>query len=70
MDKIIVKGGNTLNGEVKISSAKNSVLPIIAASILSGNKCIIDNAPMLEDVFVISDVLRSVSADIDIDMRL
>ncbi|PRR80443.1 UDP-N-acetylglucosamine 1-carboxyvinyltransferase 1 [Clostridium liquoris] len=67
MDKIIVKGGNTLNGEVKISSAKNSVLPIIAASILSGNKCIIDNAPMLEDVFVISDVLRSVSADIDID---
>ncbi|WP_027623682.1 UDP-N-acetylglucosamine 1-carboxyvinyltransferase [Clostridium lundense] len=67
MDKIIVKGGNTLSGEVKISSAKNSVLPIIAASILSGDKCIIENAPMLEDVFVISDVLRSVSADIDID---
>ncbi|WP_125153359.1 UDP-N-acetylglucosamine 1-carboxyvinyltransferase [Clostridium rectalis] len=67
MDKIVVKGGNTLSGEVKISSAKNSVLPIIAASLLSSDKCIINNAPMLEDVFVISDVLRSVSADIDID---
>lgn len=67
MDRIIIKGGKTLNGEVEISAAKNSVLPIIAASILCGNKCIIDNAPMLEDVFVISDILRSISADIDID---
>lgn len=67
MDRIIIKGGKTLKGEVEISAAKNSVLPIIAASILSGDKCVIDNAPMLEDVFVISDILRSVSADIDID---
>ncbi|KAJ48766.1 UDP-N-acetylglucosamine 1-carboxyvinyltransferase [Clostridium tetanomorphum] len=67
MDKIIINGGQKLSGEVKISSAKNAVLPIIAASILSADKCIIDNTPMLEDVFVISDVLRSISADVDID---
>ncbi|MBU5486113.1 UDP-N-acetylglucosamine 1-carboxyvinyltransferase [Clostridium sp. MSJ-11] len=67
MDKIVVKGGKPLTGDVKISSAKNSVLPIIAASILSNGKCIIENAPMLEDVFVISDVLRSISADVNID---
>jgi UDP-N-acetylglucosamine 1-carboxyvinyltransferase len=67
MEKILVKGGNTLSGKVSISSAKNSVLPIIAASILSGDKCIIENAPMLEDVFVIGDVLKSVSAEVDID---
>ena len=67
MDKIVVKGGRTLSGEVNICSAKNSVLPIIAASILSSGECIIENTPMLEDVFVISDVLRSISADVNID---
>lgn len=69
MSKIVVRGGNTLEGEVNISTAKNSVLPIIAGCILSGDKCIIDDAPMLEDVFVISDVLRTVYADIGIDKK-
>lgn len=67
MDKIVVKGGKKLCGEVTISTAKNSILPIIAASILSGGKCIIEDAPMLEDVFVISDVLRTICTKIDID---
>lgn len=67
MEKIIINGGNRLSGKVNISAAKNSVLPIIVASILSGDKCVIENAPMLEDVFVIGDVLKSVSAQIDID---
>jgi UDP-N-acetylglucosamine 1-carboxyvinyltransferase len=69
MEKIIVKGGCKLSGEVKVSSAKNSVLPIIAASILCGSKCTIKNAPMLEDVFVISNLLRSLNADINIDKK-
>jgi len=69
MSKIIVKGGNILSGEVNISTAKNSVLPIIAGCILSDDKCIIDQAPMLEDVFVISDVLRTICARIDIDRK-
>lgn len=67
MNKLIIRGGSKLNGEVFISSAKNSVLPIIAASILGNGICIINNAPMLEDVFVIADVLRSLSAEIKID---
>jgi UDP-N-acetylglucosamine 1-carboxyvinyltransferase len=69
MEKIVIKGGNKLNGKVNISAAKNAVLPIIAASILSGDKCVIENAPMLEDVFVISDVLKAVSADINVDCQ-
>lgn len=66
MDKIIVKGGCKLSGEVDISSAKNSVLPIIAASILCGDKCCIEKAPMLEDVIVISDVLKSLDAEVNV----
>lgn len=67
MEKIIVKGGCKLSGEVNISSAKNSVLPIIAASILCGDKCCIRNAPMLEDVIVICNVLKSLNAEVSIN---
>jgi len=67
MEKLIIIGGEKLSGEVNVSTAKNSVLPIIAASILSRDKCIIENAPMLEDVFVIGDVLRSINANIDVN---
>ncbi|MCB2306356.1 UDP-N-acetylglucosamine 1-carboxyvinyltransferase [Clostridium estertheticum] len=67
MDRFIVKGGKKLEGEVNISAAKNSVLPILAATILNGNNCTIENTPMLEDVFVICDVLKSLRADISID---
>ncbi|AVQ46581.1 UDP-N-acetylglucosamine 1-carboxyvinyltransferase [Clostridium botulinum] len=67
MDKIVINGGNKLKGDVNISTAKNSVLPIIAGSILSGDKCVIDNAPMLEDVFVIGEILKSISAKVNID---
>ncbi|MCB2289175.1 UDP-N-acetylglucosamine 1-carboxyvinyltransferase [Clostridium sp. CS001] len=67
MDKLVIKGGKRLEGEVNISSAKNSVLPIIAATILNGNNCTIENAPMLEDVFVICEVLKSLKASVSID---
>lgn len=67
MDKIMINGGSKLKGDVNISTAKNSVLPIITASILSGDKCVIDNAPMLEDVVVIGKILKSISAKVDID---
>ncbi|MHA0856258.1 UDP-N-acetylglucosamine 1-carboxyvinyltransferase [Paenibacillus sp. CMAA1364] len=60
MSKFIVRGGNRLIGNVKISGAKNSVLPIIAASILGeeGISTIYD-APPLDDVMTITNVLKS-----------
>jgi UDP-N-acetylglucosamine 1-carboxyvinyltransferase len=67
MERIVIKGGSKLSGTVKVSSAKNSVLPVIVASILSGGKCELDSSAMLEDVFVISEVLRSIGAEICID---
>lgn len=67
MDKIRVKGGNELLGEVFVSAAKNSVLPIIAASILGNEKVTIKNAPMLEDVYVICNVLHELGCQLSID---
>lgn len=61
MEKIIVEGGNKLSGEVNISSAKNSVLPIIVASILNPNNITIKNAPILEDVTVLADLLSDMN---------
>lgn len=57
--KYIVKGGSQLNGEVNISGAKNSVLPILAATILTG-KCCIENIPQLSDVKYTIDILNHI----------
>lgn len=65
MEKIIVKGGRTLSGEVDISVAKNSVLPIIVASILSPNDITIKETPFLEDVEVLTSLLNDSNVSID-----
>ena len=58
MEKIVVKGGNKLQGEVDISIAKNSVLPIIIATILNPTKITIKKVPLLEDVSVLVNLLK------------
>lgn len=65
LDKIIVQGGTTLSGTITVSGAKNAVLPIIVASLLSEGKCVIQDVPHLADVETISDVLRELGAQVD-----
>lgn len=50
MDKILIQGGNQLNGTVKISGSKNSALPILFATLLTDEKCEISNVPFLADI--------------------
>lgn len=59
LEKIIVHGGKRLAGTIRVSGAKNAVLPVIAASIL-GQKgtSVFDDVPALDDVFTISEVLK------------
>ena len=57
MDKFIVTGGTRLHGAVKVCGAKNAILPILAASLLSSGTCVIHNVPLLQDVVVMTDVL-------------
>jgi UDP-N-acetylglucosamine 1-carboxyvinyltransferase len=65
LDKIIVRGGKRLAGTIRVSGAKNAVLPIIAASILGEHtKSIIDEVPTLDDVFTISEVLRNLNVHV------
>ena len=64
MEKIIVRGGNELHGEVDISVAKNSVLPIIVATILNPTEIILKKVPMLEDVTVLINLLRELNCEV------
>ncbi len=50
MSKLYINGGKRLAGELKVHGAKNSVLPILAATILCGDECVIHNCPHLSDV--------------------
>jgi UDP-N-acetylglucosamine 1-carboxyvinyltransferase len=63
--KLIVSEGNPLKGVVRISSAKNSVLPIIAASILGDKESILEEIPYLTDVKVMADLLECFGVDVD-----
>ena len=65
MEKIIVKGGSKLEGEVDISIAKNSVLPIIVATILNPRRIVIKKVPLLEDVLVLVNLLRELECSVE-----
>ncbi len=65
MAKILVNDNGPLHGEVTISGAKNSVLPLLAATLLTEDTCIIEGAPNLVDVNVMKDILRGYGAKVD-----
>ena len=72
MEKLVIRGGNPLRGKVKISGAKNAVLPIIAATLLGQDTVsVLDEVPDLDDVHTISTVLTAlgVSAEYNRDAR-
>jgi len=64
LPRIMVETSPPLKGTVRVSGAKNAVLPIIAASLLASDKCVLDEIPMLDDVEVMCEVLASLGADI------
>lgn len=64
MERIIIKGGSRLKGAVKVSGAKNAVLPILGASLLCGGESKIYNVPRLRDVEVMVELLRHLGARI------
>ena len=64
MDEILINGGNRLAGEVRISGAKNSALPILASTILSGGECVITNVPRVVDVLTMGKLLGILGAKV------
>lgn len=67
MDQIIVRGGQTrLTGQVAVEGAKNAVLPLLAATILaSEGQTVLNNVPILSDVFTMNNVVRGLGVTVD-----
>ena len=70
MEKLLIKGGNTLSGKIKCSGAKNAALPMIAATILSDEKITLKNLPYLQDITTIFELLGSMGAEILLDENM
>lgn len=67
MDKLVIEGGRPLKGEVEISGSKNSVLPILAATLLTDEPCVIRNAPnKLRDEMTMLKLLKSLGKNVDV----
>ena len=65
MKKIVVRGGKSLYGNVNISGMKNAALPIIFASILVGDRCVVDNLPPVSDVELSLEILERMGATVE-----
>jgi UDP-N-acetylglucosamine 1-carboxyvinyltransferase len=65
MDKIIVEGGRTLNGEVQISGAKNAALPILISSLLTDGANTFANVPRLQDIHSTALLLENLGARVE-----
>ena len=70
MAKIIITGGETLDGEVQISGAKNAVLPILCATLLAESPITIGNVPHLHDVTTTMELLGALGVNLTVDEKL
>ena len=64
MDRIVINGGNPLQGEVAISGMKNAALPIVFACILTKSKCVIENIPLISDVAIAIKIIEAMGGAI------
>jgi UDP-N-acetylglucosamine 1-carboxyvinyltransferase len=70
LDKLQIQGGTPLEGEVRISGAKNATLPILAAALLAEDPVVIGNVPHLQDVTTTIELLGQMGARVTIDERM
>ena len=70
MEKLLIKGGKSLLGEIDCSGAKNAALPVIAASILSSDDITLKNLPYLQDITTMFELIGSMGADISLDEKM
>ena len=70
MEKLLIKGGNSLSGKINCSGAKNAALPMIASTILCDDKVTLKNLPYLQDITTMFELLGSMGADILLDENM
>ena len=70
MDKLLIQGGVSLEGEISISGAKNSALPILSATLLTNQPITISNVPHLHDITTTIELLGLMGSKITVTERM
>ena len=70
MDKLLISGGIPLEGEIRISGAKNAALPVLIASLLTDQNLVVSNVPHLQDVTTTLELLGHLGVRIEVDDKL
>ena len=70
MEKLLIRGGNSLSGEIRCSGAKNAALPMIAATLLTENEVTLKNLPFLQDITTMFELLGSMGSKITLDEEM
>ena len=70
MDKLLIRGGRPLHGELRVSGAKNAALPILAATLLASRPVVVRNLPHLHDVTTMIELLGCLGVQVVVDERL
>jgi UDP-N-acetylglucosamine 1-carboxyvinyltransferase len=65
MDKFVINGGKKLNGEIEVMGSKNAAFPVLVASLLTKEPCIIENIPLVEDVLKMIGILETMGAKVE-----
>jgi len=69
MEHFLIRGGNKINGKIQVDTAKNAVLPIIAATILTDKEVVLEELPFIKDVDKMFEILKSMGASIKREKR-
>src|ERR1700747_3463616 len=67
MDKLRIKGGKRLQGQIRISGAKNAALPALAASLLTPDEVVVENMPLVNDIFTMRRLLRELGVAVEFE---
>ncbi|MEJ2593060.1 MAG: EPSP synthase, partial [Candidatus Thiodiazotropha sp.] len=70
MDKLIIRGGNPLSGDVRIAGAKNAALPILAATLLADGPMRVGNVPHLHDITTTMELLGGMGVTLVVDEKM
>ena len=70
MERLLIRGGQSLNGEIRISGAKNAALPILAATLLADGPSVIGNIPNLHDITTTMELLGRMGVRLTVDERM
>ena len=64
-ERLLISGGNPLEGEIRVSGGKNTAVAVIPATLLCDEPCVLENLPDIDDVRALVDILRKLGAQVD-----